>query len=51
MQWRSAVRSWARWRAARTGRNPTTDAEIAIAAAKAVKFIAAKAFKYAVNAP
>ncbi|WDD90488.1 HU family DNA-binding protein (plasmid) [Burkholderia sp. FERM BP-3421] len=38
-------------RAARIGRNPTTGAEIAIAAAKTVKFIAGKAFKDAVNAP
>jgi DNA-binding protein HU-beta len=38
-------------RAARTGRNPTTGAEIAIAAAKTVKFSAGKAFKDAVNAP
>ncbi|RQZ19630.1 HU family DNA-binding protein [Burkholderia sp. Bp9031] len=37
-------------RAARTGRNPTTGAEIAIAAAKTVKFSAGKAFKDAVNA-
>lgn len=37
-------------RAARTGRNPTTDAEIAIPAAKTVKFTAGKAFKDAVNA-
>ncbi|WP_415872633.1 HU family DNA-binding protein [Burkholderia ubonensis] len=51
VQRRSAVRYWARRRAARTGRNPTTDAEIASAAAKTVKFIAGKVFKYAVNAP
>ena len=38
-------------RAVRTGRNPTTGAEIAIAAAKTVKFSAGKAFKDAVNAP
>ncbi|OJA84436.1 HU family DNA-binding protein [Burkholderia ubonensis] len=38
-------------RAARTGRNPTTGAEIAIAAATTVKFSAGKAFKDAVNAP
>lgn len=38
-------------RAARTGRNPTTGAEIVIAAAKTVKFSAGKAFKDAVNAP
>ncbi|RQT48144.1 HU family DNA-binding protein [Burkholderia cepacia] len=37
-------------RAARTGRNPTTGAEIAIAAAKTVRFSAGKAFKDAVNA-
>ena len=37
-------------RAARTGRNPATGAEIAIAAAKTVKFTAGKAFKDAVNA-
>ncbi|KVK86605.1 DNA-binding protein [Burkholderia cepacia] len=37
-------------RAARTGRNPTTGAEIEIAAAKTVKFSAGKAFKDAVNA-
>ena len=37
-------------RAARTGRNPTTGAEIAIAAANTVKFAAAKAFKDVVNA-
>ncbi|AIV73766.1 MULTISPECIES: HU family DNA-binding protein [Burkholderia] len=37
-------------RAARTGRNPTTGAEIAIPAAKTVKFTAGKAFKDAVNA-
>jgi len=38
-------------RAARTGRNPSTGAEIQIAAAKTVKFTAGKAFKDAVNAP
>ncbi|HDR9204405.1 HU family DNA-binding protein [Burkholderia vietnamiensis] len=38
-------------RVARTGRNPTTGAEIVIAAAKTVKFSAGKAFKDAVNAP
>ncbi|MGQ7908741.1 HU family DNA-binding protein [Burkholderia sp. BC1] len=37
-------------RAARTGRNPTTGAEIEIAAAKTVKFTAGKAFKDVVNA-
>ncbi|WP_175964036.1 HU family DNA-binding protein [Burkholderia pyrrocinia] len=37
-------------RAARTGRNPTTGAEIAIAAANTVKFTAGKSFKDAVNA-
>ncbi|MGF6870632.1 nucleoid DNA-binding protein [Paraburkholderia sp. MM5477-R1] len=37
-------------RAARTGRNPATGAEIQIAAAKTVKFTAGKAFKDAVNA-
>lgn len=37
-------------RVARTGRNPTTGAEIAIPAAKTVKFTAGKAFKDAVNA-
>ncbi|WP_419688128.1 HU family DNA-binding protein [Burkholderia theae] len=37
-------------RTARTGRNPATGAEIAIAAAKTVKFTAGKAFKDAVNA-
>lgn len=37
-------------RAARTGRNPVTGAEIKIAAAKTVKFTAGKAFKEAVNA-
>lgn len=37
-------------RAARVGRNPSTDAEIQIAAAKTVKFTAGKAFKEAVNA-
>lgn len=36
-------------RAARTGRNPATGAEIQIAAAKTVKFTAGKAFKDAVN--
>jgi DNA-binding protein HU-beta len=36
-------------RAARTGRNPATGAEIQIAAAKTVKFVAGKAFKEAVN--
>ncbi|MGY4730748.1 HU family DNA-binding protein [Burkholderia pyrrocinia] len=38
-------------RAARTGRNPTTGAEIAVAAANTVKFAAGKAFKDAVNTP
>ncbi|MFM0351141.1 HU family DNA-binding protein [Paraburkholderia sp. RL17-347-BIC-D] len=37
-------------RAARTGRNPSTGAEMQIAAARAVKFTAGKAFKDAVNA-
>ncbi|AMU04629.1 HU family DNA-binding protein [Burkholderia cenocepacia] len=37
-------------RTARTGRNPTTGAEIAIPAANTVKFTAGKAFKDAVNA-
>lgn len=37
-------------RAARTGRNPATGAEIQIAAAKTVKFTAGKTFKEAVNA-
>ncbi|WP_018441916.1 HU family DNA-binding protein [Trinickia symbiotica] len=37
-------------RAARTGRNPATGAEIPIAAAKIVKFTVGKAFKEAVNA-
>ena len=37
-------------RAARVGRNPSTGAEIQIAAAKTVKFVAGKAFKDAVNA-
>ncbi|CAE6851162.1 DNA-binding protein HU-beta [Paraburkholderia aspalathi] len=37
-------------RAARTGRNPSTGAEMQIAAAKTVKFTAGKAFKDAVNA-
>jgi DNA-binding protein HU-beta len=36
-------------RAARTGRNPATGAEIQIAAAKTIKFTAGKAFKDAVN--
>ncbi|CAM2194918.1 DNA-binding protein HU-beta [Paraburkholderia kururiensis] len=36
-------------RAARVGRNPSTGAEIRIAAAKTVKFTAGKAFKDAVN--
>jgi DNA-binding protein HU-beta len=36
--------------AARVGRNPSTGAEIQIAAAKTVKFTAGKAFKEAVNA-
>jgi len=36
-------------RAARTGRNPSTGAEIKIPAAKTVKFTAGKAFKDAVN--
>lgn len=36
-------------RAARVGRNPSTGAEIQIAAAKTVKFTAGKAFKDAVN--
>ncbi|RQS14631.1 HU family DNA-binding protein [Burkholderia sp. Bp9002] len=38
-------------RAARTGRNLTTGAEIAIAAATTVKFGAGKAFRDAVNTP
>jgi DNA-binding protein HU-beta len=38
-------------RAARTGRNPSTGAEIRIDAAKTVKFTAGKAFKDAVNTP
>jgi DNA-binding protein HU-beta len=38
-------------RAARTGRNPSTGAEIRIAAARTVKFTAGKAFKDAVNTP
>lgn len=37
-------------RAARTGRNPSTGAEMQIAAARTVKFTAGKAFKDAVNA-
>ena len=37
-------------RAARTGKNPQTGAEIKIAACKAPKFKAGKALKYAVNA-
>jgi DNA-binding protein HU-beta len=37
-------------RAARVGPNPSTGAEIQIAAAKTVKFTAGKAFKEAVNA-
>ncbi|MFL9959401.1 HU family DNA-binding protein [Paraburkholderia nemoris] len=37
-------------RVARTGRNPSTGAEIQIAAARTVKFTAGKAFKDAVNA-
>ena len=37
-------------RAARTGRNPSTGAEIQIAAARTVRFTASKAFKDAVNA-
>ena len=37
-------------RAARTGRNPATGAEIPIAGAKTVRFTAGKAFKEAVNA-
>ncbi|KUZ34786.1 HU family DNA-binding protein [Burkholderia territorii] len=36
-------------RAARIGKNPTTGAEIAIAAAKTVRFSAGKVFKDAVN--
>ncbi|CAE6854601.1 DNA-binding protein HU-beta [Paraburkholderia aspalathi] len=36
-------------RAARVGRNPSTGAEIQIAAAKTVKFTAGKAFKDTVN--
>jgi len=36
-------------RAARVGRNPSTGAEIQIAAAMTVKFTAGKAFKEAVN--
>lgn len=38
-------------RAARTGRNPATGAEMQISAAKTVKFTAGKVFKDAVNAP
>jgi len=38
-------------RAARTGRNPSTGAEIQIAAAQTVKFTAGKSFKDPVNAP
>jgi len=38
-------------RAARTGRNPSTGAEIQIGAARTVKFTAGKAFKDAVNTP
>lgn len=38
-------------RQARTGRNPSTGAEIKIPAAKVPKFSAGKAFKDAVNAP
>jgi len=37
-------------RAARVGRNPSTGAEIQIAAAKTVKFTAGKSFKEVVNA-
>jgi DNA-binding protein HU-beta len=37
-------------RAARVGRNPSTGAEIHIAAAKTVKFTAGKSFKDLVNA-
>jgi DNA-binding protein HU-beta len=37
-------------RAARTGRNPSTGAEMQIAAARTVKFTAGKAFKDAINA-
>lgn len=37
-------------RAARTGRNPSTGAEMQIAAARTVKFTAGKAFKDAVDA-
>ncbi|MGF6812816.1 DNA-binding protein HU-beta [Paraburkholderia sp. Clong3] len=37
-------------RAARTGRNPATGAEMQIEAAKTVKFTAGKAFREAVNA-
>jgi DNA-binding protein HU-beta len=37
-------------RAARVGRNPSTGAQIQIAAAKTVKFTAGKAFKDVVNA-
>lgn len=36
-------------RAARTGRNPKTGAEIQIAASKSPKFVAGKNFKEAVN--
>jgi DNA-binding protein HU-beta len=36
-------------RAARTGRNPQTGAEIKIPASKTVKFTAGKAFKHAVS--
>lgn len=38
-------------RAARTGRNPSTGAEIQIPAARTVRFTAGKAFKEAVNTP
>lgn len=40
---------WRGERAARTGRNPATGAEMHITAAKTVKFTAGKAFKDAVN--
>jgi len=36
-------------RAARTGRNPATGAEIKIPASKTVKFVAGKVFKDSVN--
>lgn len=42
---------YASQRKARTGRNPSTGAEIKIPAAKVPKFTAGKAFKDAVNMP